>query len=1178
MRISTRSCWLQGALWAGLVCQIWAVPEKNAVAEEEGSGQWKLEEVPASWKRLTSGRYVSKGGFSWFRCLVEVPADWEGTPAELFVEAVDDAREIYFNGQRVGSLGTFPPEYRSGLGRSERLALKAGLVLYGQANLVAVRIHQNQSRSNFNVAAPVLFAGKKAIRLQGKWEATPGDDLAWARLSERSRVAAVTRFRRIEDAQVVLDSLKRLNPDDRPRSPAESLGRMDIPDDLTLELAVGEPAVRQPLSMKWDALGRLWVLQYLQYPDPAGLKMVSRDKYLRAVYDKVPPPPPHHFPGRDKVTIHEDTNGDGRYDQHKTFVEGLSLATSFAIGRGGVFVLNPPYLLFYPDRDRDDVPDSDPQVLLEGFGLEDSHSIANSLQWGPDGWLYGCQGSTVSAAIRKYGSQDPPVRSLGQLIWRYHPESQRYEIFAEGGGNSFGLEIDSKGRVYSGHNGGNTRGFHYVQGGYFQKGFGKHGQLSNPYAFGYFPWMTHHAVQRFTHVFVIYEGGALPANYHGKLFGVGPLQGHVVYSQVEPQGSSFQTRDLGHPLKSRDPWCRPVDIKVGPDGALYVADLYEQRIDHASHYQGRIHRETGRIYRLRGKTAGRPTIPGIALLDSQALVGLLADAHPNKWVRQTILRVLADRRDRSIVPQLMEILAERTGQASLDALWALHLSGGLNSPTALALLEHQDPYVRLWTVRLLADDGRVTAEEAEQLQKRAAAEVHVEVRSQLACSARRLPASQALPIVAQLAARSADVGDIHVPLLLWWAIETHAESSRDQVLQLFQNATFWKQPLVEKHLLERVMRRYARAGKRADLLACAQLLGFAPDQESAKQLLAALETAFQGRSLGAWPAELVDAVIKSGGGSLGLRVRQGNPAALQDALRRVASSQSPLEERRELVTILGEIRQPQAEALLLQLVGGNHDPSLTITALTALQAFQAPQIGARVISLYPDLKPEVQPAAQSLLSSRRDWALQLLHAVESQRIKAAAIPGAMVRKMMLHEDAQLRALVVKHFGKVQGATTSQMLAEIKRLTEVIGTGSGVPHNGKQLYMQSCGKCHKLFTAGGEIGPNLTSFQRQDLQRVLVNVVNPSLEIREGYENYRVITEDGRVLTGFVVDQDDQLVVLRGADGQTTILQRDAIEEIAATPQSLMPEELLKRLNDQQVRDLFAFLRSSQPVP
>ena len=109
MRISTRGCWLQGVLWAGLVCQILAVPEKNAAAEEEGSGQWKLEEVPASWKRLTSGRYVSKGGFSWLRGLVEVPADWEGTPAELFVEAGDDAREIYFNGQRGGSLGTCPP-------------------------------------------------------------------------------------------------------------------------------------------------------------------------------------------------------------------------------------------------------------------------------------------------------------------------------------------------------------------------------------------------------------------------------------------------------------------------------------------------------------------------------------------------------------------------------------------------------------------------------------------------------------------------------------------------------------------------------------------------------------------------------------------------------------------------------------------------------------------------------------------------------------------------------------------------------------------------------------------------------------------------------------------------------------------------------------------------------------
>ena len=156
-------------------------------------------------------------------------------------------------------------------------------------------------------------------------------------------------------------------------------------------------------------------------------------------------------------------------------------------------------------------------------------------------------------------------------------------MFAEGGGNTYGVEFDSFGRVYSGYNGGNTRGFHYVQGGYYLKGFSKHGQLSNPYTFGYFPAMAHNQVPRFTHTFVIYEDPILPEYYRNRLFGVEPLQGRVVYSSFEPDTSTFKTTDLGHPLKTTDTWFRPVDIQVGPDGALYVADLYEQRIDHAAH-------------------------------------------------------------------------------------------------------------------------------------------------------------------------------------------------------------------------------------------------------------------------------------------------------------------------------------------------------------------------------------------------------------------------------------------------------------------------------------------------------------------------------------------------------------------------------------------------------------------
>jgi glucose/arabinose dehydrogenase len=174
-------------------------------------------------------------------------------------------------------------------------------------------------------------------------------------------------------------------------SPEESLRLFTASNGLQMEVVASEPIIRQPLNLHFDERGRLWVVQYIQYPFPAGLKVVKYDKYLRAVFDKVPLPPPNHVQGADKITILEDSDGDGQFESHKDFVTGLNIATSVAVGRGGVFVLNPPYLLFYPDRNKDDVPDGDPEVCLSGFGLEDTHAVANNLHWGPDGWLYGVQ-------------------------------------------------------------------------------------------------------------------------------------------------------------------------------------------------------------------------------------------------------------------------------------------------------------------------------------------------------------------------------------------------------------------------------------------------------------------------------------------------------------------------------------------------------------------------------------------------------------------------------------------------------------------------------------------------------------------------------------------------------------------------------------------------------------------
>jgi putative membrane-bound dehydrogenase-like protein len=961
------------------------------------------------------------------------------------------------------------------------------------------------------------------------------------------------------------------------KSPAESMKFFQVADDLKLEQVLAEPVVAQPLFMDFDERGRMWVVQYLQYPYPAGIKILSEDKHLRAVYDKVPPPPPHHFKGADKITIHEDTDGDGVYDKHKTFIEGLNIVTSCVQGRGGVWMINPPYLLFYPDRDRDDVPDGDPVVHLEGFGLEDTHSNANSLQWGPDGWLYAAQGSTVTGAIKHYGVKEPEVHSMGQLIWRYHPETRRYEIFAEGGGNAFGVEIDAKGRIFSGHNGGDTRGFYYVQGAYLQKGFQKHGPLSNPYAFGYFPAMKHPHVPRFTHTFVIYEGAALPQRYYGKLLGVAPLLNYVVASELNADRSGFQTRDVFFPLKATDPWFRPVDIKVGPDGAVYVADFYEGQIAHIQHHAGKIDKTNGRIYRLsqNPKPEIRNPKSDLGKLSTPEVVELLR--HPNKWQRRTALRLLGDRKDRAAIPLLRKMLDGPPGQEVLEALWGLNLCGGFDDTLALQTLDHADPYVRLWTVRLLCDEKQVSPSVSRKLASLARSEPHVEVRSQLACSAKRLPAADALPVVRGLLAHDQDANDIYLPLLLWWAMESKCGADREQVLALFSDSELWKLRTVRTHLLHRLMRRFAAAGTRKDLLTCAALLKLAPDEERAKLLVRGFEEAFQGRRLGTLPPELAEALAKFGGSSVTLGLRQNRPEAVDKALAVLADDKADVNERLQYVQIFGEVQQPRCLPALLGLVERSRDDTLRQTALTALQPYDDPRIPAAVLRLYGSLTDDARGVAQTLLASRKAWALQFVQAVDEGKIDAKTVPLDTVRRLTMHRNEGLSTLIAKHWGAVEGATTAAMQKQVERLEGVLRAGTGSPYPGKKLFLNTCAKCHQLFGQGGQIGPDLTTFKRDDLSNLLLNVVNPSAEVREGFETLMATTKDGRVITGFLVDKDNQVVILRGADGQNVTLRQDQLEELAPQRKSLMPEGLLDNLTEQQVRDLFAYLRSTQPL-
>src|SRR4051794_37745693 len=334
-------------------------------------------------------------------------------------------------------------------------------------------------------------------------------------------------------------------------APGVAASKMTAADGLAVPPVAAEPLVRQPVAVDFDDRGRPWVMQYLQYPNPAGLARVKVDRYSRTVYDRVPEPPPRGPKGADRLTILDGLDADGRATTAKDFVGDMNLASGFAFGHGGVFVLPTPSLLFSPARAGGDAPAGDPVVLLRGFGMEDAHSVANSLTWGPDGWLYGCQGSTVTANVRGVEFQ--------QGVWRYHPLTHAFELFCEGGGNAWGLDFDRHGNLaYSTNVGGFTM-VHGVQGGYYWKSFGKHGPLHNPHAYGYFDHVPHRNF-RGGHVTVggiLYRGDTFPPRFRDRYVATDLLGHNVYWHDVEPNGSVPRPPPRGEALRPHDPRLPP---------------------------------------------------------------------------------------------------------------------------------------------------------------------------------------------------------------------------------------------------------------------------------------------------------------------------------------------------------------------------------------------------------------------------------------------------------------------------------------------------------------------------------------------------------------------------------------------------------------------------------------------
>lgn len=962
-------------------------------------------------------------------------------------------------------------------------------------------------------------------------------------------------------------------------------------DDLVVELVLSDPTIAQPMEVQFDERNRLWVVEYRQYPEPAGITQVDRDEYWRVRYDRMPPPPPHAvgspFRGQDRITIHTDTNGDGQYDEHKTFVDGLSLTTSVAFAADGLFVLTPPYLVFYPDADKDDVPDGDPVVHLSGFGIEDTHSIANSLTWGPDGWLYGCNGSTCTMSITSPFWEDDaePIARSGQNIWRYHPPTHRFEVFAEGGGNSFGLEIDAAGDVFSGHNGGNTRGFHFIKGGYYRKNFGKHGDFSNPYTFGHFEGMEHHTVERFSHHFVIYDAVALPQRFHHQLIGIDVLHRNLVLSDIQPHGSTFKTKDLSRPVWSDGDVFSPVDMCIGHDGCLYVADWADKTVSHLLNREGQMEPETGRVFRLRPKTGDRYQHPSFANKD---LVERLTSS--NRIVRQTALRLVrerasdGDRKSGSFSPSEVDAIAAalrdrvRAGEPyALDALWGLNALNVLNDDDVEQGLRHGDPSLRRWAVRFADEDDDVYAanKNRERFAAMAASEPDVRVATEILAAIRDWPYGNSDTVLEAFTQRTEFLSDTFFPLMLWWAVEATRPADSLEIVERLQMSNLSKMPIYRDTLQERLARTLAfdRTGLGWDALAV--MLQNCESASERATVFDALEASLAGGRAPGLSLLLDDALETYRDElSLKLRLRLNVEGAVSEFIAILPKANAKV--RRELLSVIAETQPIEArDPLLRTVLDPDTNASTRLPMIATLAAYSSQEIGSALISAFDQFESSEQAAVIELLTSRPAWSTQLMDAVDGGMIEAKRVSPLLVNQIRMHGDAAVVARAERMWPAASVGKTD-IAKELHRWTRRVTVGHrGNADRGAALYKTHCAGCHKLFDQGQNVGPDLTGYQRSNRQLMLLALIAPSAEIREGYETATLILNDGSVLTGIIGRQNDTSVELKDAKGNVRTIARDTIDTLQVTPVSLMPTGLLEKLTDQQTRDLFAYLQTAK---
>ncbi|QVL33517.1 ThuA domain-containing protein [Telmatocola sphagniphila] len=968
--------------------------------------------------------------------------------------------------------------------------------------------------------------------------------------------------------------------------PEEALRKMESPKGFQIQLVASEPLIRQPLSISFDERGRLWVLQYLQYPTPAGLKAVQRDEYLRTVWDKVPEPPPFGPKGIDRITILSEPNSQGEFTKSKDFLSDLNICSGFCLGTGGVYVLQSPYLLFYPDKNRDDVPDGPPEVLLKGFGMEDTHSLANNLQWGPDGWLYGAAGSTSTSRVINPARTDSPAIEFQQGIWRYHPRKKIFELFTEGGGNIWGLDFDKYGECIAGTNYGGKAMMHMIPGAYYVKSFSKHGELHNPFAYGYFDHVPYQDFQggHVTNGGRIYQAERYPQEFRDTYMAGNLLSNVVNWHVMSSDGSSFKARHGGTLLKANDSWFRPVDCRLGPDGCLYVADWYDKRASHLDPIDN-WDKTNGRIYRV-FYPGSEPKPFDLSKLKSQELVELLEN--PNKWYRIEAKRILAERQDRSVLPRLKTLALGSEDWKSLESLWMAFQLGGFEDPSWVAqLLGSADPHIRAWTIRLAGEQTNLerTTDLRQIAEKLSSTESNPIVRVQML----QTPNGLDFDIVRMLKSER-DQKDPFLPLLYWWRYDRltndiAVDTSSD--LESLSKFLVWESQIFRDVILPRLARKFLflAASSERKLKIGIWLLKKAPDAAAIRAILSGFDQAIINEANNS-QLNLASALKVLSKNNLydellsRLLIKLRDEQAISDLMVKLRAPETKESDRLKFIKLLSLVRDKRIGEVIYSEFLKAKSEGYRVATLQALQKQQNPSFNSMLVEMFPKSQGSIRSVLKGMLLAREDTALQLLVKVDSGELKATEFPMELVKNCALFHSKKVDEIILKHWGRIVPQSAGEKIARIRSLSAAIRKTAGNPMHGKELFTKTCSTCHQIFGEGGKVGPDLTSADRKNLDYMLTQIIDPSAYIRPEYISHTAKLSSGQVLTGLIKDPSPERITLQNIrDNQVleTVISRSDIEELSPSSVSLMPEKLLDTFSEQDAADLLAYLQSTPPA-